>query len=188
MKRGVYEMNYDGPSFYKRKEANRQENKATETPLNHLKKKGNRSEPVSRKIDDKQESSRNQVGSHYFRSTQIPKSLQNRVDWKEETWNQELLLELQKRLKKDSEDFLLFADDSVEKVEVETKESNKKTLDDTSAEALRIKKMVEKIESTLDTAALAQKEIKPDYKKTNTALHRTLSNIMAKEKKELKND
>ena len=175
-------MNYDGPSFYKKKESKVQENKVIGTPLDRLKKDQNRRDQLSQKIADKQKSRKTPVENHYFRSTQIPKSLQNRDGWKEETWNQELIMELQKRLKKEPEDFLLFADHLVEEVEVETIESSKKKKDETSVEAMRIKKMVAEIENTLDTAALVQKEIKPNLKKPNTGLHRTLSNIITDDK------
>lgn len=180
-------MNYDGPSFYKKKESKEQENQAIETPLDRLKKDQSRREQLSRKIAGKQKSKKTTVGNHYFRSTQLPKSLQSRDGWKEERWDQEVMNKLQKRLEKEPEDFLLFADHLVEEVEDETTESNKKKIEETSAEAMQIKKMVEEIENTLDTAALVQKEIKPDFKKPNTGLHRTLSNIIAEDKDGFKN-
>ena len=175
-------MNYDGPSFYRKQEDRKQENKIIGTPLDDLRKKQRGREQLSHKIAPKKNDRKTPVENRYFRSKQIPKSLQNREGWKVETWSQEFISELQKRLKKEPTDFLLFADNLIEEVEEEIIESSKKKEDDTSVEAVRTKKMIAEIENTLDTAALVQKEIKPDLKRPNTGLHRTLSNIIAEDR------
>lgn len=185
-------MNYDGPSFYKKSEPSNSEEKhqAPETPLERLKKESERSSQLNEEFLRSQQRKDARPGNYYFRSKPIPKSLQNREGWKKETWDQELVDQLQERLKKEPTDYLLFTDTLIEEEppkEMEEKQPGQST--DTaeeqpaemSAEDLRIQQMVAEIESTLDTAALVQKEMKPDLRKPNTGLHRTLSNIITKD-------
>lgn len=184
-------MNYDGPSFYKKSDLNDQGEKSQEikTPLNRLKKEQERRNQLNEKfIRNQKQRKEIHPENYYFRSTQIPKSLQSRDGWKKEMWEEDLVIALQKRLKKEQEDYLLFSDHLFEEViteEIEKSNGNKS--EDTSDEAMRIKKMVAEIESTLDTAALVQHEMKPDLTKPNTGLHRTLSNIIAEDKNGFEN-
>lgn len=191
-------MSYDGPSFYKKRENNQWEESKQEivTPRDRLKEEEKRRSQLNKEfIKNQEKRNESRPANYYFRSTQVPKSLQNREGWKKDTWNQSLIRELQKRLQKEPTDYLLFSDNLDEAVSVEDRAKNKeKRVDETlkeesaekSAEAMRIKQMVAEIESTLDTAALVQKEIKPDLTKPNTGLHRTLSNIIAKDQNEFK--
>lgn len=178
-------MNYDGPSFYRKRELGNQDEKSQEieTPLDRLKKEQKRRNRLSEENLSKQKRKEPRPASYYFRSTQIPESLQNRDGWQKETWDQALVNQLEERLKKDPADYLLFSDNLKEEIiEEEIVESKEKKTADTSAEAMRIKKMVDEIESTLDTAALVQHELKPDLTKPNTGLHRTLSDLIEKDK------
>lgn len=181
-------MNYDGPSFYKKRELNKQEeSQELETPLDRLKKEQKRRNRLNEEFKRKQQQRKTtRPENYYFRSTQIPKSLQNREGWQKERWNQELMDKLQERLKKESDSYLLFSDYLIEEESAEKPVEKKvEKSEKTSAEALRIKQMVAEIENTLDTAALVQKEMKPDFKKPNTGLHRTLSNIVAEDQTKL---
>lgn len=178
-------MNYDGPSFYKKRELDNPEEKSQEieTPLDRLKKEQKRRNRLSEENLSKKKAKETRPASYYFRSTQIPKSLQSRDGWKKETWNQELVGELEKRLQKGPAEYLLFSDNP--KPEEMIRNKKKKTAD-MSAKAMRIKKMVDEIESTLDTVALVQHDMKPDLTKPNTGLHRTLSNLNEKGKNKAK--
>lgn len=182
-------MNYDGPSLYRKKELGKQDIKSQEleTPLDRLRKEKKLRNQLSEDNLSKHKRNTPRAENYYFRSTQIPKSLQKRVDWKKDSWDQELVSKLEKRLKKDSTDYLLFADHLNEEMIEEVIDRKEKRKEDTTAEAMRIQKMVDEIESTLDTAALVQHEMKPDLTKPNTGLHRTLSNIVVEDKARFKN-
>ncbi|WP_300277598.1 hypothetical protein [Peptacetobacter sp.] len=178
-------MNYDGPSFYKKREREHSEEKSQEieTPLDRLNKEEKRRNRLSEEKLSKKKIKETRPASYYFRSTQIPKSLQSREGWKKETWDQELVGELEKRVRKGPADYLLFSDNPKPEEMIGNKE--KRTVD-TSAKAMRIKEMVAEIESTLDTVALVQQDMKPDLTKPNTGLHRTLSNLNEEHKNKLK--
>ena len=183
-------MNYDGPSFYKKRELDNsvESSHELETPLDRLRKVKDLRNQLNKETLSKQNRNTAYTGSHYFRSKQIPKSLQKRAAWKKESWDQELLNNLEKRLKKDSADYLLFSDNLNENmIEEDVKGHKEKEQYDTSPEAISIKKMVDEIESTLDTVALVQHKMKPDLTKPNTGLHRTLSNIVVEDKARFKN-
>ncbi len=184
-------MNYDGPSFYKGSQTNDHDENSPEmeTPLERLKKEQKKRKQLKDEFKrNQQKKNETRSENYYFRSTQIPKSLQSRDGWKKETWDQGLIDQLQKRLKKEPEDYLLLSDNlAEEELEEKPTENKVETSAETSAEAMRIKQMVAEIENTLDTAALVQKEMKPDFTKPNTGLHRTLSNIIAEDQNEFEN-
>lgn len=185
MEGGVREMNYDGPSYYKKRESNDPDEKSQKmaTPLERLKNEQKRRNELNEQfMRNQQQRKEMHPENYYFRSTQIPKSLQNRDELKEEAWDQEVVSELEDRLKKEPENYLLFSEDLPEdKLEEVPKTDANKSVK-LSAEEMKIKKMVAEIESTLDTAALVQHEIKPDLRKPNTGIHRTLSNIISEDK------
>lgn len=136
-------MNYDGPSFYKKREDRKEK-----TPLEHLEKES-------------------RFRSRYFRSKHIPQSLQNLEGWKKEKGNTELLAELEGRLKKEKADYLLFSAYLSEEIEAEELANQQQ-----AQEKEKIK--------------LVKKKAKPDLKKPNTGLHRSLSKIITEDKNNIK--
>lgn len=179
-------MNYDGPSFYKKdqskiKTIDQDENKKSDVSkesTNYQKTPLNNSKIESRSED------------HYFRNKHILKSSENLDSLRKAKRNKELIAELEERLSKEKEDYLLFSeylseDSVVEKIEENSKE---KLAQKPANKKIGIKKETntEKINEK-EKASLVPKEIKADLTKPNTGLHRTLSKIIAEDQEVLKN-
>ena len=177
-------MNYDGPSYYKNndleKKLDRKENdkelseyiKENAKEIQSEKKEYLSSPPPTLNRNNKIFPTTNPGKDRFFRSKKIPESLQYLDGWKKTEWNQDLLVELEKRLSKKEEDYLLFAGEFEEK---KIAKDQKLSLDQETGQ-----KSQEKIEKV-------QKKIKENLAKPATGLHRSLSRIIAEDQEALKN-
>ena len=175
-------MSYDGPSFYRKNIENPQRNNEKTKELTnsmeswHQKEVKNNQSPPPATIEQgfKKKYENTNRKEHFFRSRKIPKSLQNLAGWKKTEWDYTLLVELEKRLSKQDEDYLLFAveSDPDDLVDEKTHEESRKS-----------KKQVKNHEKINEV----QKKMKKDLSKPATGLHRSLSKIIAEDQKALKN-
>lgn len=152
-------MNYDGPSFYKKRKS---------TPDSAEYKKDTQQANAS--LTDRKEMGKNsgERSSHrFFRSKQIPRSLQTLEGWEKAKRNEPKIQEVAARLQKKREDYLIFADYSEEETAEEQK-SKKETPEK-------------------EKVAFIQKKVKSDRTKPSSGLHRTLSKIIDDDAQVLKN-
>lgn len=186
-------MNYDGPSYYKKNDQEikldkeeKKNRKVTSKPNTVFKRK--RPTEIKRQADDHltpppsqltrktiESPRRMQRNEHFFRGRKIPPSLQNLNGWKKTEWNQNLLAELEKRLLKAEEEYLLFAPEIEEEKKKEVKETSVSSSND-----VKNVKSQEKINKV-------QTKMKEDLNKPATGLHRSLSKIIAEDQEALKN-
>lgn len=181
-------MNYDGPSYYKQKKINKStsnsersdqlfnekvpaknkfENAQTPPPHYSVKQNFNKVETTPTK-------------SRYFRNKYIPQSLQNLEGWKKTEQNQELLSELENRLVKMDEDYLLFGSDSEVDVTPREVQQEDKNL---AAQPAAVKQTKT---TKQETITKAHQQLKKDLQRPATGLHRSLSKIMAEDEAALK--
>lgn len=173
-------MNYDGPSYYKKNttgneqperpffKKRRSENEAKKyqtPPPNYSRGKPRKNVEVTPRKD------------RYFRRKYIPDSLQKLDGWKKTEWNQELLQELEQRLAKTSEEYLLFGSDSTIPADVqrEAKELSAQPSAPIKTETSKQEKIAE-----------VHQQLKKDLNRPATGLHRSLSKIMAEDEEALK--
>ena len=186
-------MNYDGPSYYKKNDQEikldkeeKKNRKVTSKPNTVFKRK--RPTEIKRQADDHltpppsqltrktiESPRRVQRNEHFFRRRKIPPSLQNLNGWKKTEWNQNLLAELENRLLKEEEEYLLFAPEIEEEEKKEVKETSVSSSND-----VKNGKSQEKINKV-------QTKMKEDLNKPATGLHRSLSKIIAEDQEALKN-
>lgn len=168
-----------------------EENKFARPEKNHLGKKKTREEVVNKAkeymttppIYSKEKTGdfpvEKKSENHHFRSKYIPKSLQNLDGWKRTEWKQDLLVELEERLFKQSDDYLLFTNDS----QIDENEAKQKNnLVNNQSDIQKEKKST----SAQNKIASAHRELKKDLTKPTTGLHRSLSNIIAEDEEALK--
>lgn len=142
--------------------------------------------------------------SSRFRSKHIPASLQHLEGWKTNTHDHTLILEVKKRLAKETSTYLLFeenlAPEVAEAVKIEEQEKSSIKTDFTKEaqineqkqslnDASQKKKTNEKInfdQHTKEKAERVQEELNQTLLKPNTGLHRSLSKIIAEDQEALK--
>lgn len=180
-------MNYDGPSFYKRKQgkveaSNQNVNQLKKnTPLDTIKDEEDRINYLSQENIKQRKKIEERAGNYAFRGTQIPDSLQKLAGWDKNKENRELLLKVEKRLKKKSTDYLLFAGKMIEDQTSEQVQGVQKTKSDLpNTRSTEIQRKIAEIENTLDTVAMVQEDLKTDRTKPTIATHRVLSQISPK--------
>ncbi len=191
--KGGGNMNYDGPSYYKKNEQksilHKEEkiNGQVASKYNTVFKRNRRTEiereaethltPPPSKLARKTIESPKRVerNEHFFRSKKIPASLQNLNGWKKTKWNQNLLAELEKRLLKEEEEYLLFAPEIDKKKKKEVK--NKSIPSSNEEKNMKSQEKISKV----------QTKMKKDLNKPATGLHRSLSKIIAEDQAALKN-
>lgn len=186
-------MNYDGPSYYKKNEQatkldkEEKENRTIASGSNSAAKRKRATEikrqaeahltpppsELAKKMIESPERVKRNEG--FFRSKQIPPSLQNLNGWKKTEWNQNLLAELEKRLFKEEEEYLLFAP--------EFEENNNQEIKQTSIPSASDEKRI-KSQEKINKVQIKMKE---DLNKPATGLHRSLSKIIAEDQEALKN-
>lgn len=189
-------MNYDGPSFYKKdhkkiKSDKQEKNGFSRSERHQLPKKQTRQEVMNEAkeymttppnyLKEKTEDfpvETNKKDIH-FKRKYIPKSLQKLDGWKRREWKQDLLLKLEERLSKESDDYLLFTNDS------QINENEDKQQNNLANNQLG-KQKAKKNNNAQKKIASAHREFKKDLTKPTTGLHRSLSNIISEDEAALK--
>lgn len=181
-------MNYDGPSYYKQKKIKRStkdsahpdqlSNKQVQAKSEY----GNYQVPPPNYLEkqDFKNKESNQIKSRYFRNKYIPQSLQNLEGWKKTEKNQKLLFELENRLVKTDEDYLLFSFDTDEDIKQKNVNNDSKKLSTQQTDVKQTKRTKEA------TIAEAHEQLKKELQKPARGLHRSLSKIMAEDEEAMK--
>lgn len=134
----------------------------------------------------------------YFKNKYIPQSLQQLDGWKKTGYNYELIYEIEKRLEKQPDSYLLFeefiADELKDRFKVEESKAALNPQPETTApkEELSDKPKTRNHQRVIDSKTKkkvkrVQAELKSNLSRPNTGLHRSLSNIMAEDQKALDN-
>lgn len=200
---------YDGPSYLNNDEPKFRPIK--EDPKDNKVAKYELPRSVKTREDLQKEADRYMETPSYmnrrFRSTQVPRSLQKLDGWKLKRRNEALIETIRQRLAKDSSDYLLFEEFMVEEVEVEVDSkpisdsksvSDPKPVEETKDHVNLVRKDLAKLNLNQQTPAIPNEKAKnalrkkvvrskqtkgPKKIKPNTGLKRSLSNIIADDKK-----
>ena len=209
MKGGVSMSRYDGPSYLNNDEPKFRPIK--EDPKDNKVAKYELPRSVKTREDLQKEADRYMETPSYmnrrFRRTQVPRSLQKLDGWKLKRRNEALIETIRQRLAKDSSDYLLFEEFMVEEVEVEVNSkpisdsksvSDPKPVEETKDHVNLVRKDLAKLNLNQQTPAIPNEKAKnalrkkvvrskqtkgPKKIKPNTGLKRSLSNIIADDKK-----
>lgn len=202
---------YDGPSYLNNDEPKFRPIK--EDPKDNKVAKYELPRSVKTREDLQKEADRYMETPSYmnrrFRRTQVPRSLQKLDGWKLKRRNEALIETIRQRLAKDSSDYLLFEEFMVEEVEVEVDSkpisdsksvSDPKPVEETKDHVNLVRKDLAKLNLNQQTPAIPNEKAKnalrkkvvrskqtkgPKKIKPNTGLKRSLSNIIADDKKAL---
>lgn len=123
-----------------------------------------------------------------FKNKHIPKSLQKLGGWSQQNPDRTLLSEIQARLDKDKQTYLLFEDrlsDEMRKT-LEAMESEDLEANTEPAEIVK-KAETAPVDEIKEKVARIQKATTKNFMKPNTGLHRSLSNIMDEEQRGIRN-
>lgn len=200
---------YDGPSYLNNDEPKFRPIK--EDPKDNKVAKYELPRSVKTREDLQKEADRYMETPSYmnrrFRRTQVPRSLQKLDGWKLKRRNEALIETIRQRLAKDSSDYLLFEEFMVEEVEVEVDSkpisdsksvSDPKPVEETKDHVNLVRKDLAKLNLNQQTPAIPNEKAKnalrkkvvrskqtkgPKKIKPNTGLKRSLSNIIADDKK-----
>lgn len=200
---------YDGPSYLNNDEPKFRPIK--EDPKDNKVAKYELPRSVKTREDLQKEADRYMETPSYmnrrFRRTQVPQSLQKLDGWKLKRRNEALIETIRQRLAKDSSDYLLFEEFMVEEVEVEVDSkpisdsksvSDPKPVEETKDHVNLVRKDLAKLNLNQQTPAIPNEKAKnalrkkvvrskqtkgPKKIKPNTGLKRSLSNIIADDKK-----
>lgn len=200
---------YDGPSYLNNDEPKFRSIK--EDPKDNKVAKYELPRSVKTREDLQKEADRYMETPSYmnrrFRRTQVPRSLQKLDGWKLKRRNEALIETIRQRLAKDSSDYLLFEEFMVEEVEVEVDSkpisdsksvSDPKPVEETKDHVNLVRKDLAKLNLNQQTPAIPNEKAKnalrkkvvrskqtkgPKKIKPNTGLKRSLSNIIADDKK-----
>ena len=200
---------YDGPSYLNNDEPKFRPIK--EDPKDNKVAKYELPRSVKTREDLQKEADRYMETPSYmnrrFRRTQVPRSLQKLDGWKLKRRNEALIETIRQRLAKDSSDYLLFEEFMVEEVEVEVNSkpisdsksvSDPKPVEETKDHVNLVRKDLAKLNLNQQTPAIPNEKAKnalrkkvvrskqtkgPKKIKPNTGLKRSLSNIIADDKK-----
>lgn len=200
---------YDGPSYLNNDEPKFRPIK--EDPKDNKVAKYELPRSVKTREDLQKEADRYMETPSYmnrrFRRTQVPRSLQKLDGWKLKRRNEALIETIRQRLAKDSSDYLLFEEFMIEEVEVEVDSkpisdsksvSDPKPVEETKDHVNLVRKDLAKLNLNQQTPAIPNEKAKnalrkkvvrskqtkgPKKIKPNTGLKRSLSNIIADDKK-----
>ena len=200
---------YDGPSYLNNDEPKFRPIK--EDPKDNKVAKYELPRSVKTREDLQKEADRYMETPSYmnrrFRRTQVPRSLQKLDGWKLKRRNEALIETIRQRLAKDSSDYLLFEEFMIEEVEVEVDSkpisdsksvSDPKPVEETKDHVNLVRKDLAKLNLNQQTPAIPNEKVKnalrkkvvrskqtkgPKKIKPNTGLKRSLSNIIADDKK-----
>lgn len=200
---------YDGPSYLNNDEPKFRPIK--EDPKDNKVAKYELPRSVKTREDLQKEADRYMETPSYmnrrFRRTQVPRSLQKLDGWKLKRRNEALIETIRQRLAKDSSDYLLFEEFMVEEVEVEVDSkpisdsksvSDPKPVEETKGHVNLVRTDLAKLNLNQQTPAIPNEKAKnalrkkvvrskqtkgPKKIKPNTGLKRSLSNIIADDKK-----
>lgn len=200
---------YDGPSYLNNDEPKFRPIK--EDPKDNKVAKYELPRSVKTREDLQKEADRYMETPSYmnrrFRRTQVPRSLQKLDGWKLKRRNEALIETIRQRLVKDSSDYLLFEEFMVAEVEVEVDSkpisdsksvSDPKPVEETKDHVNLVRKDLAKLNLNQQTPAIPNEKAKnalrkkvvrskqtkgPKKIKPNTGLKRSLSNIIADDKK-----
>lgn len=200
---------YDGPSYLNNDEPKFRPIK--EDPKDNKVAKYELPRSVKTREDLQKEADRYMETPSYmnqrFRRTKVPRSLQKLDGWKLKRRNEALIETIRQRLAKDSSDYLLFEEFMVEEVEVEVDSkpisdsksvSDPKPVEETKDHVNLVRKDLAKLNLNQQSPAIPNEKAKnalrkkvvrskqtkgPKKIKPNTGLKRSLSNIIADDKK-----
>ena len=200
---------YDGPSYLNNDEPKFRPIK--EDPKDNKVAKYELPRSVKTREDLQKEADRYMETPSYmnrrFRRTQVPRSLQKLDGWKLKRRNEALIETIRQSLAKDSSDYLLFEEFMVEEVEVEVDSkpisdsksvSDPKPVEETKDHVNLVRKDLAKLNLNQQSPAIPNEKAKnalrkkvvrskqtkgPKKIKPNTGLKRSLSNIIADDKK-----
>lgn len=195
---------YDGPSYFKNDhpkiESIQGKPKEKKLPKYELPDSVRTREELQKEADRYMETP--SYMNRRFRSTQVPKSLSNLDGWKQKRRNDDLIEKIRQRLAKEDSDYLLFEEflkEEVEPSETETvTEPIPEPFENPSNSVNLVREDLAKLNFNKKPAAINQEKAKkssrkkvvrstkknvPEKLKPTTGLSRSLSNIIADDKK-----
>jgi len=194
---------YDGPSFYKKNHSKIEDlnKKQDQAPADDTFEDNyrqsfpgsvrTRDEIKENALDYMETPSGNQKetdktnNENRFRSKKIPASLQKLDGWRQTSKDQETVSEIEERLEKDADSYLLFADAREEPKETKVRPKKRQQAKRSVFKNERIQADVDP--ETKKKVERVQEKTSSDLSKPTAGLHRSLSNIMDDDQKALKN-
>lgn len=173
---------YDGPSFYKKDhpkiepiKENRFKNPYKKSMPNKMRTRKDVQKDAKNYMETP--SDKTSPGKYTFRNKYIPTSMQNLEGWQHIKKNDALISEIQQRLAKEKDSYLLIDEYLVEPMKIETPKPKQKAMAKPKA----------KTEPNKSKAERVQEKMTSNLKAPNAGLHRSLSKIIAEDQEAIKN-
>jgi len=196
---------YDGPSFYKKNHSKIEDlNKKQDESQSDHKFKDNYRQSLPSNVRTRDEIKENALdymetpsrtneatnktnSDNRFQSKKIPASLQKLDGWRQTSKDQEVVSEIEERLQKEADSYLLFADET-EAVEKTEKTQKKRKRQKEKRSVFKNERIQADIDpETKKKVKRVHEKTSSDLSKPTAGLHRSLSNIMDDDQKALKN-